>query len=213
MEKRQDCPLCNHPSIELQVIAKRPYGFCPTCHGIFAAAETLPDPKEELAQYEMHDNDVEDIRYQNFVRPLVDLVVSRQSTKEKGLDFGAGSGPVTTKMLTDRGYTLQLYDPYFHPCTSVLDETYDYIVSCEVIEHFYRPHETFIQLSTLLAQTGTLYCRTSLIPDDIPFSRWHYKNESTHVFFYHRKTIAWIASHILNCAYTILDRHLLYFSR
>lgn len=215
MQKKQDCPLCGNPSILLREITKRPtfYGFCPTCKGIFIEHDSLLSPSEELAQYETHNNDVEDPRYQNFVSPLVELVASKQQTKDRGLDFGAGPGPVTTKLLEDRGYQLNLYDPYFYPDKSALQSPYDFIVCCEVIEHFYEPYQSFTQLSNLLAEGGRLYCRTSLIPDDIEFSRWHYKNESTHVFFYHRETITWIAENILKSDVSIIDKNLLYFSR
>ena len=210
----QDCPLCSHPSVELRYIEKRPnrYGFCPTCKGIFSAKDSLLSPAEERSQYEMHDNDINDAGYQKFVTPLVSLVRSRHQKSETGLDFGAGPGPVITKMLTDHGYNMHLYDPFFHPDTSVLASQYDFVICCEVIEHFNHPFQTFSQLKELVALGGTLYCRTTLIPDDIEFSRWHYKNELTHVFFYHRETVAWIASNILTCDYTIIDKNVFYFS-
>ncbi len=213
MQDMQDCPLCGHPSIKLQPIAKRPapYGFCPTCKGIFVSKENHPDPSKERAEYEMHNNDVEDPNYRKFVQPLVELITSRQKREDRGLDFGAGPGPVVSKMLELQGFHMTLYDPYFHPDTVVLERSYDFIVSCEVIEHFYEPAKTFSQLEALLAKGGRLYCRTTLIPDDIEFSRWHYKNEITHVFFYHRETVAWIAHNILKCNYTIIDKNLFYF--
>ena len=213
MSHSEDCPLCGCRQVPLQIVLRRPYGFCPGCHGIFAFRASLPDPKTELAEYLKHNNDVDDPRYRAFVRPLVDLVASRQKREDRGLDFGAGPGPVVTRMLSERGYSLALYDPYFFPDSGVLSTPYDYIVSCEVIEHFYHPYESFRLLSKLLAPGGTLYCRTTLVPDEIPFPRWHYKNDVTHVFLYHRKTIAWIATHVLDCTHTIVDKNLIMFSR
>ena len=213
MSPKEDCPLCGHKQVPLREVQRRSYGFCPGCRGIFAERASLPDPRQELAEYLKHNNDVDDPRYRAFARPLVDLVASRQGPKDRGLDFGAGPGPVVTRMLAERGYSLALYDPYFHKETSVLDDTYDFIVCCEVIEHFYTPAESFRLLARLLAPGGTLYCRTTLVPDDIPFLRWHYKNEATHVFFYHRETIAWLASCIMRCEHTILDKNLIMFTR
>lgn len=56
--------------------------------------DQLLGPKEEWDFYLGHNNDVHDPRYQNFVRPLVALIESRQHPSHRGLDFGAGSGPV-----------------------------------------------------------------------------------------------------------------------
>ncbi len=174
--------------------------------------DLLLSPQVELERYRQHNNDVEDPRYQNFVRPLVDLIASNHRPSERGLDFGAGPGPVITKMLGERGFQVALYDPFFHPDTRVLQGTYDFIVSCEVIEHFHDPRASFELLKTLLAQNGVLYCRTTLVTEDTDFPRWYYRNDETHVFFYHEETIAWIAESIMCCNYTILDRNLLYFS-
>lgn len=161
----------------------------------------------------MHNNDVHDQCYRNFVRPLVDLIVSTQSPSRKGLDFGAGPGPVIAYMLDERGFTMQLYDPFFLPDASVLEVEYGFVVACEVIEHFHNPRTSFNLLSRLLEADGTLYCRTTLLPDDMGFDRWHYKNDDTHVFFYHEETIAWIAKNILECDHRVIDRNLMYFSR
>ncbi len=115
-------------------------------------------------------------------------------------------------MLEEAGYQVNLWDPYFIPDESVLNRTYAIIFACEVIEHFHDPRTSFCHLRSLLSQRGVLYCRTSLIPDDRDFTSWGYKNEETHVFFYHEKTIAWIAEHILKCSYTIFDEHVIAFS-
>mgnify|MGYP001047536504 CR=1 FL=1 len=176
-------------------------------------ARALLSPEEEYQKYTEHNNDVDDPGYRNFVKPLVDLISSRHDKATIGLDFGAGPGPVISKMLGERGYHLNLYDPFFHPDTQVLQRTYDYIVCCEVAEHFYNPYESFKLLSSLLSSDGTLYCRTTLIPEVMEFSRWHYKNDKTHVFFYDRRTIAWIAQEILNCSYSIVTKNIIYFTR
>ena len=191
-----------------------PYGYahCPHCKGISMDRDLLLSPQVEIDRYRQHNNDVEDPRYRNFVRPLVNLIVSNHTPPEKGLDFGAGPGPVITRMLNDRGFQVALYDPFFHPDMRVLQDRYDFIVSCEVIEHFYDPRASFELLKSLLGPNGVLYCRTTLVSDDTDFPRWHYRHEDTHVFFYHEKTIAWIADTIMCCDYTILDRNVLYFS-
>ena len=165
-----------------------------------------------MREYQTHNNDIDDPRYQKFVSPLVGLIDSRHHKGHSGLDFGAGPGPVIAHMLGKHGYSIDLYDPFFHPDKTVLTNRYDFIVSCEVVEHFYNPFETFTTLGGLLAPGGSLYCRTTLYRDDIDFSNWFYKNESTHVFFYQRTTIEWIAEHILHCDCTILNDNIFYFT-
>lgn len=213
MHRTQDCPLCNYPAIPLIQAGPSSYAHCPLCKGISMDRDRLLGPKEEWDFYLGHNNDVYDPRYQNFVRPLVNLIESRQNPSHRGLDFGAGSGPVISHMLQERGYNMYLYDPFFHPNLSVLEAQYRFIVACEVIEHFHNPKTAFCQLLGLLEPRGSLYCRTTLIPDHIDFDRWHYKNDATHVFFYHEETVAWIAKNILSCGYTIIDRNLMFFSR
>lgn len=213
MQNTQTCPLCGYPSIPLERSGLKSYAHCPQCKGISMDRDSLLEPKLEGERYRRHNNDINDPRYQNFVRPLVDLIASKQESSHEGLDFGAGPGPVISSMLGKRGFTMRLYDPFFHPDVSVLQTKYSFIVACEVIEHFHNPQASFKQLSSLLASNGTLYCRTTLTSKDIEFDRWFYKNDDTHVFFYHKDTIAWIAENILACSHTIIDRNLLYFSR
>ena len=77
----------------------------------------------------------------------------------------------------------------------LLTRKYDYIVSCEVIEHFHKPDVEFSLLHKLLKHGGTLICMTFLYDEHIDFKNWHYKNDSTHVFIYRHKTIKFIADH------------------
>ncbi|MGO1820189.1 MAG: hypothetical protein ACTH0S_10965 [Senegalia sp. (in: firmicutes)] len=39
---------------------------------------------------------------------------------------------------------------------------------------------------------GSIFCMTSLYDEDIDFKNWYYKNDETHVFFYHKKALEWI---------------------
>jgi 2-polyprenyl-3-methyl-5-hydroxy-6-metoxy-1,4-benzoquinol methylase len=150
---------------------------------------------EEKDRYLTHNNDVNDPRYQNFVSPLFTTVNSDFPKTAKGLDFGAGTGPVIAKMLSEKGYSVALYDPFFHPNTEVLEKQYDFIVCCEVMEHFHNPNKEFKLLERLLAPKGKLYCMTDLVPKNIKFSDWYYKNDNTHVVFYSERNLQWIQRH------------------
>ena len=135
---------------------------------------------------------MEDSGFQKFVSPMVNAIKANHTTKEKGLDFGAGTGPVVSKLLEDFNYKMVLYDPFFHPNKDSLNNSYDFIVCCEVIEHLHNPLKEFILLKKILNQNGVLYCMTDLLPEKEVFKNWYYKNDFTHVIFYTPKTLQWI---------------------
>ena len=149
-------------------------------------------PKKEKERYEQHNNDVYDIRYQNFVSPIVDEVLKDYGTFHKGLDFGSGTGPVITKLLRDDKYNIDIYDPFFANDKEKLHKKYDYIVCCEVMEHFHNPRLEFKKLKAMLNPGGTLYLMTSIYDEDIDWDSWNYKNDPTHVFLYHKKALEYI---------------------
>ncbi len=147
---------------------------------------------DEKKRYNEHNNDVGDPGYRKFVKPLVEKVQHKFSPEAAGLDYGAGPGPVSTVLLKEKGFKIELYDPFYWNDRSALDKKYDFIICCEVIEHFHAPAKEFKLLRSLLQPHGSLYCMTEIYTDDLDFSHWHYKNDPTHVFFYHRHTLRWI---------------------
>ncbi|WP_440707495.1 class I SAM-dependent methyltransferase [Gracilimonas sp. BCB1] len=172
----------------------RKYHRCTYCRAVLMDTEDYPTPEEEIFRYESHDNDVEDPRYQEFVSPLVEKITEKFPPDSLGLDFGSGTGPVITKMLTDQGYSVNTFDPFFDNNPSVLDLNYDYIVSCEVMEHFHHPHKEFTKLRNMLKPGGGLFLKTDIYTDDIDFHSWYYKSDETHVIFYHPDTLTWMKS-------------------
>jgi len=61
-----------------------------------------------------------------------------------------------------------------------------------VIEHFSNPNKEFKLFKKLLKKGSKLYCMTDIYDDSIDFEKWYYKNDPTHIFFYHKKTFEWI---------------------
>jgi hypothetical protein len=149
-------------------------------------------PEKEKQRYDQHNNDIHDIGYQAFVSPITNYVLTHYSKEDKGLDFGAGPGPVIAKMLKDKHYDIVLYDPHFHPNDALLKQIFDYIIACEVIEHFNQPDQTFEQLKTLTSIDSEWIFMTQIYDDSIDFSTWHYKNDETHVIFYTKKTLDYL---------------------
>jgi len=189
MIESTSCPLCKSPTVPFE---KHKYFTCTECFGISMSPEFYPNPKQEEDRYKEHHNDVNDKGYQNFVSPITQSVLKNYSPHHKGLDFGAGTGPVVSKMLQDKDYTIALYDPFFHPYPELLTKSYDYIVCCEVAEHFFNPYKEFALLKSLLNKGGTLFCMTHMFSEKIDFKNWYYRNDITHVFIYREETFEWI---------------------
>jgi 2-polyprenyl-3-methyl-5-hydroxy-6-metoxy-1,4-benzoquinol methylase len=186
-----NCPLCHSSSLKFHKNEQQ-YHQCSACNAIFMDSEYYLNLQQEKARYEEHNNNVDDKGYQQFVSPITSSVLRNHTANQVGLDFGAGTGPVIAKVLADKGFKLELYDPFFHDNPKLLNKQYDYIVCCEVMEHFYKPDEEFALLKRLLKPNGRLYCMTDLYHEDINFPNWYYQKDNTHVFFYHQQSLEYI---------------------
>lgn len=200
------CPLCSSRADSFFKNEKHHFFLCPVCKGIFREPNQFLIPDEEKQRYLHHRNDMEDSGYYKFVLPIIEEVQLHVSRGGSGLDFGCGHSPVLSNYLEREGYTVAVFDPIFHSDTSVLDESYDFVVCCEVIEHFYRPSEEFQNLFKLLRPQGKLICKTHLYEKGIDFDKWYYKNDPSHVFIYQDETIYWIKNNYLIQDVKIEDR-------
>jgi SAM-dependent methyltransferase len=170
----------------------RKYFACSACNLAFLAPSDRLPPDQEKSRYLQHNNDINDPRYRNFVRPLYDQVRQHVTPGGSGLDFGSGTGPVLAEMLRADGYNISLFDSFFHPLHQNLRQTYDFIVACEVVEHFFDPAAEFHRLRGMLRAAGVLGIMTRLWDAGIDFANWHYRRDPTHVAFYSQATFHWI---------------------
>ena len=180
------------------------------CKGIFVHENNRINKESEKLVYLQHKNDVNDKGYQKFVSPVTDAILRDFTPNSKGLDFGAGTGPVLSKVLQDNNYSIKQYDPFFHNYPQLLQKKYDYIGSCEVIEHFYNPYKEFKLLKSISNPHAKLYLMTEIYNDGIDFASWYYKNDPTHVFFYSEDTFKWIKNRFDFSALNI-DKRLIIF--
>ncbi|MDD4747175.1 MAG: class I SAM-dependent methyltransferase [Salinivirgaceae bacterium] len=185
------CPLCNTCCSAYGNSTQLKHYQCSVCEALFIPQKDQLSFSEEKERYLLHSGEIND-GYRNFVKPLVDLIANENTTTAIGLDLGAGHSAIAALMLSEKGFTMEKYDPYFHPDRSVLDKQYDFIVSCEVIEHFAHPKQEFEKINNLLKVGGKIYCKTEFYDSNINFETWYYKNDPTHVFIYTHKTIQWI---------------------
>ena len=183
------CPLCNQELIDRW---DQEYFHCGKCKGWLRDRDLYLSPTEEKAFYLTHQNDVNDQRYQQFTAPVSDYIMEHFQPHHRGLDFGSGTGPVISKVLADHQYQVNQYDPFFAPATDSLHQNYDYIIACEVIEHFQQPRQEFRRLHDLLNPGGALVVMTLLYHQSLDFAHWRYRRDPTHVIIYQPETIRFI---------------------
>jgi len=195
MSPEQKCPLCGELGQFSSVTnLKRVFFRCPSCDLLFVDPSHLLSPEEEKKRYESHNNDIQDPRYQDFLRPLYEVVHQTFPSTAKGLDFGAGPGPALSEMLKKQGFEIELYDPFFWPNKKALDTQYDFISASEVVEHFSDPSREFKLLRSLLKPEGALFVMTLPHAPEVDLSQWYYLKDPTHVCAYSRTTFNWIKS-------------------
>lgn len=186
------CPLCESTSQPFFSDEKHRFFSCDRCRGIFRAPEQILNLESEKNRYLLHQNHLEDKGYLNFVSPILEEVRAGYDAGAVGLDFGCGHTPVISEVLKKENYQIDLYDPVFYSDKIFEGKTYDFIVCCEVMEHFQNPKMEFDLLAALLKPAGKLICMTSLYTERIDFDSWYYKNDPTHVFLYRKETLAHI---------------------
>lgn len=189
------CPLCNNWDVEFFAEDKhKRYQHCASCDMIFVEPDFLPGFATEKQRYLQHQNNPEDKKYVDFLSRIIEPLSDLVEDKASGLDFGCGPEPVLAKLLQNRGFDMQVYDPIFVPDESVLNRNYDFVITTEVVEHLHNPGKVFNQIFQLLKPDAPLAVMTKLFTADIDFESWHYKNDLTHVCFYSIKTMNWIAT-------------------
>lgn len=186
------CPLCGDEAFQVFDFRSRDYFRCGCCFALMVDPLKHLSAEDEKRRYDLHNNDVNDPGYRQFVRPIVDKVQQYYKADTTGLDYGAGSGPVAAVLLKEKGFNINLYDPFYWNNRDILKMKYDFIICLEVIEHFRQPYCEFKFLQSLLKPGGSLFCMTELIPDDLELQQWYYIKDPTHIFLYDRKSLEWI---------------------
>ena len=186
------CPLCKTQSLPFYEDQKHLFHHCPKCFAIFRDPEQFLIQSEERKRYLHHKGAVDDKGYYEFVKPMIKEVKRHCQRGDAGLDFGCGHTPVLSEHLKNEGFAMSIFDPIFHHDIGVLQPGYQFIVCCEVIEHFYDPLKEFKKLYDLLLPGGKLICKTHIFDDSIQFGGWYYKNDPSHVIIYRDRTFEWI---------------------
>jgi hypothetical protein len=99
-------------------------------------------------------------------------------------------------LFEEAGFDVAVYDPYYADIPELLDRQYDFITASEVVEHLREPSTEWAGLWSCLKAGGILGIMTKLVIDADAFSRWHYKNDPTHICFYSVATFEWLAGYL-----------------
>lgn len=193
--ERSECPLCG--SLECSFYAEahgRDYLGCTVCSVVFVRPEHRLSPSEERRRYEKHRNHPDDPAYKAYLGSLLAPLLDRLPPKASGLDFGCGPGPAVSAILREAGHEMEDYDPFFRPDRYAINRVYDFVVCTEVAEHFHRPAAELALISRLVGKGGALLLATRLVPNNQPFESWWYVRDPTHVVFYSRASLDWIAA-------------------
>lgn len=188
-----NCPLCAHKKIDHWHRRKlRDYWCCRNCGLVFVPPEQQLAPGEEKAEYDKHENKIDDAGYRRFLSPAFRAIVNGLPPGSGGLDFGCGPGPALAAMLSEAGYPTRLYDLYYRPDETVWDRSYKFISLTEVIEHLARPWPILQRLWSHLHPGGRLVVQTQRVMNQAAFRQWRYLHDPTHIAFYADSTFEWL---------------------
>lgn len=189
-----NCRLCHAQEIvPFHDDSKREYLHCMKCDLVFVPPKFFLNASDEKAHYARHNNDPDDPMYRDFLSRLANPLIERLAHNARGLDFGCGPGPTLSLMLSDAGYSTDIYDPIYAPNSEVLDNHYDFITASEVVEHLYQPRSVLEQLWSMIRPQGFLGIMTKRHLGKLRFIDWHYKADPTHVIFFSDRTFGWLS--------------------
>ena len=135
------CPLCEsskHSAFhqDNNKRSKRLYLQCLECHLVFVPSEFYLTSEQEKAEYDQHENSLDDKGYETFLNRFwqpVQTVFQHQKVKTV-LEFGCGPGPLLGNMMQKAGYHVSLYDVFYANYKKVLQVSgFDAITATEVI--------------------------------------------------------------------------------
>ncbi|TQV74909.1 class I SAM-dependent methyltransferase [Aliikangiella marina] len=187
------CPLCLNDDHDFyHEDRKRVYLQCKCCHLVFVPQCFHLDAQAEKAEYDRHQNDPQDAGYQKFLSRTTEPLFNQLPQGATGLDFGCGPGPAISVMAERHGFKVCNYDIYYYPDVRQLEKRFDFVTMTEVIEHLAEPFKILNLIDKILNSGGILAIMTKRVIDKNAFSRWHYKNDPTHIAFYSVPTFEWI---------------------
>lgn len=190
------CPLCEGiPAAPRAVLRaeRRWLLHCGRCDLLFAPKAEQVTPAQEIARYRLHENTIDNAGYVARFERLMGALPAAAGPPGRALDYGCGPGPVLVELLRRRGWDATGYDPLFAVDVD-LSRPFDVVTCTEVVEHFRAPRSSWAHLAERVRPGGWLAVTTLLHPGPERVDGWWYSRDETHVAFYSRRTLEWIAA-------------------
>lgn len=185
------CTLCSSDEISVFASVKdKNYYKCKHCDLVFLDPLYYLNVKEEKIRYDLHQNNIEDKGYVDFLNRVIKPTLEFISQGDVGLDYGCGPNPVLANLVEQEAYSCDYYDPIFFP--EIKQKQYDFIFATECFEHFYSPEKEMQTIDSLLKPNGLLAIMTEINSHSDDFADWYYIKDPTHVCFYSESTIEYI---------------------
>ncbi len=188
------CPLCSYQADFFLQDKKRAFYACSQCGLVFANPKSHLMPNLERQRYGRAQRSSKQKQLSQFVLPLLQQISQQQTGRLTGLNFGRVLDEKSQHTIYEAGHVVNQYDPFFAADQSVLTQRYDFVCCYRVFEHFRHPNREWKLLNQLIKPNGWLAVSTPLMTDKALFSKWHYKNNPTHVSFYQQATFEYLAS-------------------
>lgn len=208
-----NCKICNNSDLKI-IELKNKYYYCYNCEAIFIDPQAILAEEAEKKRYQGHDNNHQNKGYVKMFKKFIEEVIENNTDlKERAeiLEFGCGPGPVLADLLTEKGFNVDRYDPYFFPDKNYLQKKYDLITATEVFEHFSQPFKEVKSLNSILKKDAYLAVMTSFHPGPEEFKDWWYKWDPTHIMFYNQKTFVKLAAEFdLKIVYSDRKKYILF---
>lgn len=191
------CPLCLSTDVQHFATDKfRDFLSCKLCQLVFVPPQFHLSAADEKIRYDLHQNSPEDLGYTRFLNQLSEPLSKLLTPSSSGLDFGSGPGPTLSGILQAQGFAMEIFDPFYTNQPELLTRQYDFITSTEVLEHLRTPRMELDRLWSCLKPGGHLGVMTRLLKPETNFSKWRYRDDDTHLCFYRRETVQWLAKHL-----------------
>lgn len=196
------CPICEGlPLQSLRNTKGAQFQKCTACGFIFRDPSERLTQEQEHARYLLHENSGSDPGYRRYLEAFIDqAVVPHVAHCAELLDMGSGPEPVLSRLLSERGYRVTSYDPYFHPDPGYLTMSFDAVILLEVIEHMADPVAELKRIGSILRPGGAVIVKTELTHDlgsgagAGGFGSWWYQFDPTHISFFSRDALRELAA-------------------
>ncbi|MGM0596888.1 MAG: class I SAM-dependent methyltransferase [Myxococcota bacterium] len=197
MINSSNCILCNHQNLHLFHQDKsRKYYRCNHCKLVQVPKFYHLSLEEEKKRYDLHENQIDDPQYRNFLSQLSSRLIPLLPQGAKGFDFGCGPGPGLADILKKAGFEMDIFDPFYYPDKLYLTKKYNFITSTEVVEHLAKPGREIEKLWNLLLPQGHLAIMTGMVINKARFKNWSYIRDLSHICFFSLETFDWLTHHL-----------------